>query len=1254
MAGGRRTKERVQGEGGRGRALIAAALTVLALALTGACGTNDAVHSAGPPGVVSGPTGQNACGPGSAGCGCPKDGATASCGRVESKSGNYVTCSVGYSTCVGGVWGPCIGDHLVTQSIPNVALSTSGIHVLSQPVACTNVCDPNGCAATQADPGDVDAAGLVPGGDGGLTLLDATLSLDAGCVGLSCDIASCAAPLTTTLSGTVYDPAGDNPLYNAYVYIPINPLDPLPPLSVGASCDTCSGAGGLPALQATQTDAAGNFTLTNVPSATDVPVVVQLGKWRREVVLSSITSCQSNSIAGNCTAPNPADCVFRLPRNQTDGYDPVAGTYSKADLPQIAIVTGKADPFDCLLLKAGIDPQEFGDYTSNKRIHFYQADGAGGGDSLDPTYGMNVPGSQLWNNLNPAAPMALYDAILLPCEGGAYDHQAAGLTPYQNLVSYVDSGGRAFTTHFGYTWLEYPAGKNYVPSPDNWASLADWSPTGPGMTSTVGTQDPLTGVVNTGFPKGAVFSQWLQNLGATTAPTQLTIHQGRQDLTTIGKGAQGWMTAQNTQYPAAPDYTNLFTFNTPLGAAANAQCGRVVYSDFHVSASALVGSTNQCISDADCGFSATCVGSNPGAVGRCNEPCATSADCPNGSFTCAGAATGTCGQAACAINSDCGIGRACVNSACTCTGNSDCNGGACGAMTCSPIRCTASTQCGKGTCGGGKCAANILPCHSSSDCGLGTCGGTGHIGTCSPGRSCHSDAACGIGGTCGSGFGATGGTCATSGVACHQNGDCDSGSCGAGFGSAQGTCAYGTAHACHANADCDSGSCGTGFGGSAMGVCSAGACATDEQCGTAGYCDVATNTCTAGACSSDVNCGTSGGVCAGATCASASCAADAACAVSALCNGATCSTEACQVDTDCTAAGSTCRGATCSASSCNVDTDCPVGTCSGATCTPPASCSANSDCGTGLGARCRNRVCSASACTSSADCGVGSICGGSCVSPTCTQNSDCASGICSGGICGCTTSENCGGSQTCVGAQTGVCGRACAQNSDCAPDLCVAGQCGGCSTTSQCHDNAVAPTCGGIAPASYGTCTPFSTNEFPEACRPGALSSQEKALEFMFFDLTSCGSPDDVAPPPPPVSITGFRPATFTQDFEAMCPPAKMPQWREFDWQAQIPSGTSIVFSAQSGPSAATLLPAKPVLLATAMQDTNTGPNMQDFDFAFIDTGANGTGAFNVAMPPVTSRSVLRITITLNPTPDLQQTPTLNQWKVQYDCVSSE
>ena len=514
MIAGRRTNDSAHvGRLRRRFSSLAVPLVVLVLGWTGACGTNDAVPGVGPSvGEDSGtpaPPGTG-CGVGETGCACTKEGAVASCGRVDSRDGNYVTCSLGYSACTGGTWGPCVGNHLVTRSLPNVVLTAGGIHFLSPTYPpCANVCDPNGCMSTLDTPADVDAAGIQQGPDGGIILQDATVPIDAGCFGLACHIANCGnTALTTTLSGVVYDPAGNNPLYNAYVYIPAIPGAALPTFTTGATCDTCGGAGALNAIQATQTDAAGNFTLTNVPTVNNLAVVVQLGKWRREIVLKTITSCTSNTVTGNCNTPNPADCVFRLPRNQTDGYDPVAGTYTKADLPHVAIVQRRFRSVRLPAAQGGHrSASEFGDYTSNKRFHFYEADGDGGGDTLDPAYGMNDPGSTLWNNNNGAAPLASYDVILLPCEGAAYDQQGTSAnTPYQNVITYSDAGGRVFMTHFGYSWLQFPAGKHYVPATDNWSILANWSPTGTAETGTIDTQDPMTGEREHRLPQGRVYS----------------------------------------------------------------------------------------------------------------------------------------------------------------------------------------------------------------------------------------------------------------------------------------------------------------------------------------------------------------------------------------------------------------------------------------------------------------------------------------------------------------------------------------------------------------------------------------------------------------------------------------------------------------------------------------------------------------------------------------------------------------------------
>jgi hypothetical protein len=114
------------------------------------------------------------------------------------------------------------------------------------------------------------------------------------------------------------------------------------------------------------------------------------------------------------------------------------------------------------------------------------------------------------------------------------------------------------------------------------------------------------------------------------------------------------------------------------------------------------------------------------------------------------------------------------------------------------------------------------------------------------------------------------------------------------------------------------------------------------------------------------------------------------------------------------------------------------------------------------------------------------------------------------------------------------------------------------------------------------------------------------------------------------------------------------PVWREFDWQATIPDLASIVFGAQSGVDVASLLPATPLTIATAKTSTDTGVAKQNFDVALMDTGPGGTSPFRTADPGVASRALLRITIKLNPTPNQLGAPSLQQWKVQYDCVDSE
>ena len=377
-------------------------------------------------------------------------------------------------------------------------------------------------------------------------------------MGLQCAQVTCANGATTTLIGSVYDPSGQVPLYNAVVYVPNGEVKPF---TQGVTCDRCGSTTTGDPLVTALTKATGSYTLQNVPAGTSFPLVMQIGKWRRQVTIPAIPACTTTTLSDVNQQ--------RLPRNRSEG-----------DIPQLAIATGSADPFECLLLKMGLDPLEFSRPENGGRIHMYVTP-QGNPPPLQLSDGGSPPAANLWSD---AGTLAQYDVVLLPCEGSEYRKPDAGI---QNLVDYTTAGGRLFVTHYSYVWTAFnpPFNQvaNWVPDP-----AQNHNPTAPGV--------PFPATVDTSFPKGVAFQDWLSNVGALSNG-MLNINDSRDDVGPVNLDAgTRWVYGPNPNNSVTPVTTQHLTWNTPVfpppqaDGDAGVQCGRVVFSDFHVTAQGLADS----------------------------------------------------------------------------------------------------------------------------------------------------------------------------------------------------------------------------------------------------------------------------------------------------------------------------------------------------------------------------------------------------------------------------------------------------------------------------------------------------------------------------------------------------------------------------------------------------------------------------------------------------------------------------------------
>ncbi len=440
---------------------------------------------------------------------------------------------------------------------------------------------------------NLDAA---PGGAGG----SGTVLGSGNCsntVGWDCNLPDCSNPeVGTTITGTVYDPAGKNPVYGAVVYVPNNldQLTAIPP-GPGDSCGTCQKPQGEP-LAGAVTAPDGTFTIAKAPVGAKVPLVVQVGKWRRMTYVSVANACGANPIDDHD--------LTRLPRFQSDG--------DKASLPKIAITVGDADRLQCLFIRMGVDPHEFTNPDGAGAINLYNTPSAlndsssyRGGYASGYNSGATYPDAGgLWGDINQ---LARYDVVMLACGGkqSAYDPSKTSPNPITdasktNMVTYLAHGGRVFAEHYNWSWIKsFSTGSKPtdvpIPSPLG-VDVATWIPYDSSG------QLPSTPVlVETSFPKGQDFAAWLVAVKAANSlgtmvfdPTDQTTKPSAQDEISPPPSARRWIyqPADPANPTGAASNTHYLSFNMSstgqvvdrLDTSTTNICGRFVYTGLHVAA----------------------------------------------------------------------------------------------------------------------------------------------------------------------------------------------------------------------------------------------------------------------------------------------------------------------------------------------------------------------------------------------------------------------------------------------------------------------------------------------------------------------------------------------------------------------------------------------------------------------------------------------------------------------------------------------
>ena len=641
--------------------------------------------------------------------GAPSDAATTTDSSDPDAGCGLVTCASQHATC--GLIGDGCGGTIDCGMCTAPQTCGGGGTLFTCGGDSTTVCTKRTCAQAGAN------CGVVADGCGGVTASCGTCAGNEICGGAGvpnqCGAPPCTGPLCgqqmdctgmtpTTITGKVTAPGHTDtitwgmpdPIYGALVYVPNGTVGPpsygVTAFTPGVSCDSCSSlVSGSPIVSAT-TSVDGSFVLTNPPCGTDIPLVIQLGRWRRQITIPSVACCAATTLTTAQT---------HLPRDHVGEAGDV-----RSDIPLMAFSTGAVDTLHCVLRKIGIADSEFSDPSGTGRVRFYVDNGA--------KIGTKTPAaSTLYGS---ATELAKYDMALFECVGARV---TKAIADQGRVVDYANAGGRVFATHYSYVWLtnsDGTVGTNTAPKP--FFQTADWQVNqGAAAIATGYVDENPQGDPGT-LARRSAFADWLLNVGASNIRGQIPVNVVRHDLNSVNPApaTAGMTPAQRWLFTASPFSAPIhYTFDTPVAYAPDpaptTQCGRVLYSDFHVSDASSGGATfpSECSSgpmtaqEKTLEFMlfdlASCIGP---PVGSC-----TPKTCAELGFNCGLSGDG-CADGIVLDCGSCASGQVCGSQM----------GGACGPGPCTPQTCAqVGAQCG--IIGDG-------------------CGGTVDCGTCPQGQTC--------------------------------------------------------------------------------------------------------------------------------------------------------------------------------------------------------------------------------------------------------------------------------------------------------------------------------------------------------------------------------------------------------------------------------------------------------------------------------------------------------------------------------------